>query len=83
MLGHGDGGSAVLSHFPRAVKTISLDLEQVELIMSSLKCCDAGTKCRVIHKTGHTVTQSYDNVVRIRPVSLFVASATPALRHIL
>ena len=29
MLGHGDGGSAVLPRFPRAVKTISLDLEQL------------------------------------------------------
>jgi len=32
MLGHGGGGSAVLPRFPRAVKTISLDLD-VSLII--------------------------------------------------
>jgi len=52
---------------------------QVELIMSSLKCCfDAGTKCQVVHKTGHTVIRQADNVVGIQPVNCCQRDASVA-----
>ena len=69
MLGHGGGGSAVLPRFPRAVKTISLDLEQLSfrLLLAAHRNC---------HSVANRIESYFcRSAVGAQPISVLVTSS--------